>query len=315
MNEIITIGVSKDGIINMNAALRSGLEKSGDYLWSPSGQIWVMSREAYDAIEGDCITEADWHGIPVDYYSVAEEAIRQVEYAIQMVGCAVITDDDFAKQLMEIPGYYVVPCIDYEEDEDGVRIPICWWEVFGCPEDEEEFYNSTPGDIYVLDPADLDGGEDLGWLEPYDIDTDDDSDPVCYQNWDRNYNTGFLEFDNPDITPYVSADYDDSGDEYVGTIYIGNFTRVNGIFSMGDHSSGIHDIRVLEGMVRSVIDDPDGCYIGNKGFNHNPDDPENGMFYRRITGDMPFDKDGHHATGYEFFDTTIQQWVAEYEED
>ena len=128
---------NKETAYQFNATNRSGKLRCNGMVWSEYGQAW-MTPESASYVEAECFCDDDFTSL-YDWY---QKALMQISDSISLTGSGVCTDEYFAEILKEL-GYFIVPCID--EDEDG--FPVEWYEIFSTAEAEENFYNNCDSSV------------------------------------------------------------------------------------------------------------------------------------------------------------------------
>lgn len=105
-------------LVEQNNILMNNRIATGDLWFSFEAQAWV-TRDSYNAIEGDCID----HSFFTSDYDWYEPALRQIDEKLEKIHFAIVTDDDFADLLAEL-GYVTLPCIDWEDGEEYTYIAV-----------------------------------------------------------------------------------------------------------------------------------------------------------------------------------------------
>lgn len=89
--------------------------------------------------------------------------------------------------------------------------------------------------------------------------------------------------------------------EGAGTIFLGKPSSNYGGFKITGIVEGITALTQVEVIIKTVLADPDDIEI------------RDGIIFRRLD-EMPFDKDGKHATGWEYLNACGTRWITEYED-
>ena len=128
-----------------NSMLRSGTYVIKDWgnSWSFEAQCWLPSPVACDVDGGVYDDDENF-----DQYNWYEEALHQITKKIDLVGVAVITDDidnDVLPQILRELGYYLVPCVDFTEDDDQIN----WIEIFPTKLARDNFYDNSDTEVWL----------------------------------------------------------------------------------------------------------------------------------------------------------------------
>lgn len=270
--------------------MRGEAEANGRF-WSYEAQIWCTTRSICQEIESDCLSDDS-------YRLLHEDAIDWVKTQIEKVGKAVVTDDDFAEKFRDM-GY--TTHLIHKKDKDGVPyeyILIYEPEEGEEPRDEEwEIRDPEPIEICYGDPI---TEEDLKELEDNEM-------------WSFDEGTKEWCFEGKHIHAYYIDPYYQSDE---GRVEVSIFA-INAEGHPVAHTDHIMlDPKVADALIEDIEENPQDYLLQS----YPMLDAETGEVCGEAYGllhrleKMPFDKNGVHATGFEYLEVN-GDWVLEYEDD